>query len=142
MRRQTIQRDPLISYRGVGLTEAVACCLLASSLGQSLHNGQMGYQRKQDSEYDAPFLLARARISAGLLPVSRGVGTATTGGDGADCVLCESVINHGSKHLVLQWIDAPADDRTAALHPMCHGVWYVIAKKVPQTPGYKPLSRR
>jgi hypothetical protein len=101
----------------------------------------MSYERKH-SEYDEPFVQARARMSAGVLPLTRGVATETTGGDGVECVLCESDINHGSKHLVIRWTVAPADDRTAALHPMCHGVWFVIAKKVAQTPKYRPLARR
>jgi hypothetical protein len=74
-------------------------------------------------------------MAASLLPKSRGVETVTNvGGGGGDCVLCRSPISEEGSHVVIRWATPSGGEQSAALHPLCHGIWLVIAKRVRQQP--------
>jgi hypothetical protein len=97
----------------------------------------MTVKRKSTSQDDAPFDLVKARMTAGLLPPTRDVEVLDDVMTRDRCALCESEISEGRPRFVLRWKRTATDESSAALHPLCHGIWLVVAKKGSAQPVHK-----
>ena len=93
--------------------------------------------KRKLSQDDAPYDRARARIAAGSLPKTRDVEVLADVLTRDQCALCEAEIGERKPHFMLRWQRTATDESSAALHPLCHGIWLVIAKKVSEQPEYK-----
>jgi hypothetical protein len=72
--------------------------------------------------------LAEERLQKGELPGD--VPVTTLGGSslGAPCGLCRDQVRVGEPEIELVWSTADAMQKSAALHPACHGAWLVAAR--------------
>ena len=67
-------------------------------------------------------------MSEGALPLAPTLmPDAIRGNGGAQCALCEQVIEPAAPTILLTWVDRDDKHHRDPLHPVCHATWLIIA---------------